>query len=52
MMVCTVTWTCVQEGHRRCHPMGDGIDPVSAVSGPDSGLRAVRESVSEICLAI
>lgn len=41
-MVSTVTWTCVQAGHKRCRPMGDGTDPVSAASGPDSGLRAVK----------
>lgn len=34
-----VTWTCVQAERRRCHPMGDGTDPVSAASGPDSGLK-------------
>lgn len=40
--VSMVTWTCVQAGHRRCRPMGDGTDPVSVASGPDSDLRRRR----------
>lgn len=32
-----ITWTYVQGAHRRCHPMGDGTNPVSASSGPGNG---------------
>lgn len=39
--VCAVglTWTYVQEAHRRCRPMDGGTDPVSASSGPGNDLK-------------
>lgn len=45
-MVSMVTWTCVQAGRKRYHPMGDGTDPVSAASGPDSDLRGKKKRES------
>lgn len=38
-----ITWTCVLEAHKRCHPRGGDTDPALASFGPGSVLWRKRK---------